>query len=100
MQNESAGDEEVLMREFVLGNLEKLFFPQELVLSVAIHGSLETLKNITKSLQANSLLKHFPSQSRIGTSKGNSKNHWAIPKCPRKALVWEMGSRSASVSVS
>ena len=47
MQNESAGDEEVLMREeseeFVWGNLKKLFSPQELALSVAIHGSLETL---------------------------------------------------------
>lgn len=36
------------MREFEWGNLEKLIFPQELALSVAIHGSLETLKNITK----------------------------------------------------
>ena len=47
MQNESAGDEEVLMREeseeFVWGNLKKLFSPQELALSVAIHGRLETL---------------------------------------------------------
>lgn len=86
MQNESAGDEEVLMREeseeFVWGNLKKLFSPQELALSVAIHGSLETLQNITKSLQANSLFKPFPGQSRTGTPKGNSKNHWANSTVP------------------
>lgn len=97
MQNASAGDEEVLMREFEWGNLEKLF-PSGAGTFSSYSWEPETLKNITKSLQANSLLKHF-SQSRIGTSKAPKKS-LGNSKALGKHWYGEMGSRSASATFS